>query len=100
MIIQKWTAKTVPMQLNQFLATLEELNALYRAQGRVPWGRVHHELYGGHTIIMEREFPDIAALDADEAKSQSPEIRALKVRLLESIVPGSVELTHYQTRDI
>jgi len=63
----------------------------------VAWGRVHHELYGGHHIRMEREFPDIATLDADERRAADPDIMAIKRRLLECVVPGSVEITHYET---
>lgn len=96
MIIQKWTAKLAPLQKATFIETLQALNALYLRLGRVPWGRVHHELYGGHTIFMEREFSDIAVLDADENKSILPEILELKRRLLACVVPGTVEITHYQ----
>lgn len=97
MVIQKWTAKMMPMQRSVFIATLKELNALYRKYGRVEWGRVHNELYGGHVIYMERDFPDIAALDADESHAQEADIRAVKKRLLESVVPGTVLVTHYQS---
>jgi hypothetical protein len=100
MIIQKWTAKVAPLQLNAFLATLKELNALYHHYGRVAWGRVHHELYGGHVVYMEREFPTMVALDADESQAQAEDIRAVKKRLLESTVPGTVELSYYQTREV
>jgi hypothetical protein len=95
-IIQKWSARLMPLQKAAFLEALRELNVLYRQYGRVEWARVHHELYGGHTVHMEREFPDIAALDADETRSMTPEIREAKRRLLACIVPGTVEVTHYQ----
>lgn len=100
MIIQKWTAKIAPLRLGEFIEALKALNALYRQHGRVEWGRVHHELYGGHVIWMEREFPDIASLDADESRAQEPDIREAKKRLLDAVVPGTVEITHYQTREV
>ena len=100
MVIQKWTAKMKPMQRPVFIETLKELNRLYRKHGRVAWGRVHNELYGGHVIYMERDFPDIHALDMDETHSLEPDIRETKVRLLESVVPGSVVVTHYHTVDL
>ena len=95
MIIQKWTAKMKPMQRPVFTETLKELNALYRQHGRVPWARLHHELYGGHVVFMERDFPDIQALDTDETHSMEEGIKVVKIRLLESVVPGSVVVTHY-----
>ncbi len=100
MIIQKWTAKVAPLQENNFIKMLKELNALYRKYGRVEWGRVHNELYGGHVIYMEREFLDIIVLDRDEAHSQEADIREVKERMLKFIVPGTVELTYYQTREV
>ena len=95
MVIQKWTAKMKPMQRPVFIETLKELNKLYLKHGRVPWGRVHYELYGGHVNYMERDFPDIHALDIDETHALEPDIRETKVRLLESVVPGTVVVTHY-----
>lgn len=100
MIIQKWSARTKPMQLRDFVAALKLLNALYLKAGRVPWGRVHHELYGGHRVIMEREFNSIAELDADETKADLPEIREAKARLLDTCVPGSVSVEHYHSVDL
>ena len=60
MVIQKWTAKMMPLQRSVFIETLKELNALYRKYDRVEWGRIHSELYGGHVVFMERDFKDIA----------------------------------------
>lgn len=100
MVIQKWTAKMMPMQRPVFIETLKELNRLYRKHNRVPWSRVHNELYGGHVIFMERDFPDIQTLDDDETRSLEPDIRETKVRLLESVVPGTVVVTHYDMVDM
>jgi hypothetical protein len=90
----------MPLQRVAFMEALRELNRLYGAHGRTLWGRVHHELYGGHVIFMEREFPDILTLDADEKQSATPDILDAKRRLLLSVVPGTVEITHYQTVDL
>ena len=100
MVIQKWTAKMKPMQRPEFIETLKELNHVYRKHGRVIWSRVHNELYGGHVIFMERDFPDIQTLDTDETHSLEPDIFETKVRLLESVVPGSVVVTHYHAVDM
>ena len=100
MVIQKWTAKMKPMQRPVFIETLKELNVLYRKYGRVLWGRVHNELYGGHVIFMERDFPDIETLDTDETHSLEDDIRVVKTRLLDSVVPGSVVVTHYHGVDL
>ena len=97
MIIQKWTAKMMPLQRPAFIETLKELNALYRKYDRVEWSRIHSELYGGHVVYMERDFTDIAELDADESHALEEDIREVKKRLLESVVPGTVVVTHYQT---
>ena len=97
MIIQKWSAKIKPMQLRPFIQTLETLQQLYKENNRVPWGRAHHRLYSGHEIIMEREFSSVAELDEDETRSQLPEIRQLKMKLLESIVPGTVLIELFET---
>jgi hypothetical protein len=97
MIIQKWSAKIRPMQLRSFLETLKSLQDLYEKNNRVPWGRVHHRLYSGHEIMMERDFPSVAALDEDETRSQLPEIRELKTKLLDSIVPGTVLIELFET---
>jgi hypothetical protein len=97
MIIQKWSAKIRPMQLRPFLETLKSLQDLYEKNNRVPWGRVHHRLYSGHEIMMERDFPSVAALDEDETRSQLPEIRELKTKLLDSIVPGTVLIELFET---
>lgn len=97
MVIQKWTAKMMPLQRSVFIETLKELNALYRKYDRVEWGRIHSELYGGHVVFMERDFKDIAELDADESHAMEEDIRMVKKRLLESVVPGTVVVTHYQT---
>jgi len=85
------------MQLRPFLQTLKSLQELYKESNRVPWGRVHHRLYSGHEIIMEREFDSVVELDEDETRSQLPEIRELKMKLLESIVPGTVLIELYET---
>ncbi len=97
MIIQKWSAKIRPMQLRPFMETFRALEELYEKNNRVPWGRVHHRLYSGHEIMMEREFPSVADLNEDETRSQLPEIRELKAKLLESIVPGTVLIELYET---
>jgi hypothetical protein len=97
MIIQKWSAKIRPMQLRSFLQTLTALQELYKKSNRVPWGRAHYRLYSGHEIIMEREFPSVEELNEDETRSQLPEIRELKAKLLESIVPGTVLIELYET---
>lgn len=97
MIIEKWSARIWPMHLRPFLAVLAELNELYEQNDRIPWGRTHIRLYSGHEIIMEREFPTIAELDEDETRSQLPEIRELKAKLLEHIVPGTVLIEVYQS---
>ncbi len=97
MIIQKWSARIKPMQLRPFLQTLSALQELYKESNRVPWGRAHHRLYSGHEIIMEREFSTIEELNEDETRSQLPEIRELKTKLLESIVPGTVLIELYET---
>ena len=97
MIIQKWSARIRPMQLRPFLETLKSLQDLYEKNNRVPWGRVHHRLYSGHEIMMERDFPSVAALDEDETRSQLPEIRELKTKLLDSIVPGTVLIELFET---
>ncbi len=100
MIIQRWPAKMMPMQLPAFLQTLKDLNASYREHDREEWGRVYFELYSGHEIYMEREVPSVAALDADEMRSLEPAIWTLKERLLESTVPGTVAITHYHRVDV
>lgn len=100
MIIQKWTAKMKPMQRPAFVETLKELNQHYRRHGRVEWCRVHNELYGGHVIFMERDFPDIEALDEDETHSLEGGIYEVKTRLLESVVPGTVVVTHYHAVEL
>jgi hypothetical protein len=87
------------MQLRTFIHTLDALGRLYVENNRVPWGRVHHRLYSGHEIIMEREFPTVEILNEDETRSQIPEIRELKTKLLESIVPGTVEIDLFETPD-
>lgn len=97
MIIQKWSAKIRPMQLRVFMQTLQSLEQCYKTNNRVPWGRAHHRLYSGHEIIMEREFPTMSALDEDETKSQIKEIRELKMKLLESVVPGTVLIEIFET---
>ncbi len=99
MIIQKWTAKMKPLQRPVFVETLKQLNLHYRKHGRVEWGRVHYELYGGHVMYMERDFADIETLDADETHSLEGEIKEVKMRLLDSVVPGTVVVTHYQCED-
>lgn|GEM_PF-1605258 len=100
MVIEKWSARIWPMHLRLFLAVLADLNELYEQNGRIPWGRTHIRLYSGHEIIMEREFPTIAALDEDETRSQLPEIRELKAKLLEHIVPGTVLIEVYQSVEV
>ncbi len=97
MIIEKWSAKFMPLQLSPFLKTLAELNELYVQNNRVPWGRTHIRLYSGHEIMMERDFPSMAALDEDETRSHLPEILALKIKLLEHVVPGTVLIEVFQT---
>jgi len=97
MIIQKWSVRTKPMQLSDFVLALKRLNEIYQQSGRKPWARLHHELFGGHFIQMEREFPDLAALTEDENKDGAPEIRKAKTHLLEFIVEGTVQVSVFQT---
>lgn len=92
MILQRWCAK---MQLPTFLQTLGKLNARYRAHDRVAWDRIHWELHSGCEVSMERVFPDLTTLEVDEDASLEHGIWKLKVRLLESTVPGTISIKHY-----
>jgi hypothetical protein len=99
MIVQRWSAKIMPMRPPTFLGHPEELNARDAAHDRVGRSRVHDELYGGHEVATERGFADVAARDADEHSSLEPDIWELEVKLLESTVPGTVSIRHHLLRD-
>jgi len=99
MIIQRWTARTKPMEFDEFISIWKKLNVEYQNENRKPWIRLSNELYGGHFVQMEREFESMMELDADEKIGNIGQIRTLKISLLAHIVEGSVELSYFQTVD-
>jgi hypothetical protein len=100
MIMQRWSAKIMPVQLPMFLGVLERLNERSADHCRTGRSHLHYELCSGREAATEREFPDVAATDADEHSSLGPDIRDLEVKLLESTVPGSVTIRrHHLLRD-